>query len=977
MALRTIILTCYHVTEIECCSRRIRVAEKSKERTKMSESYAAATLLLSMAASSSLPPSKLLTSVATPVAKTITKPGPLHKEENNRNVQEHLIYVGVSLKRSEGESWGIQLFRVGEHLVVGGIQQDVMQGLVTWAWATETPPKQNGTEFRSSFGPLHATSLLQLVPGDVILSINGNTQVHSMCDTFASRLDIVAIRLESARRVAHECLRNMPHDANVHFLAAQAAFHTLEPVLMKTRTPKQCQRQLFPTLQPVARIVSDDAAPTRNPERKRSHQDIALQVSPRKDVTEPQFQKWLQVRQDQWRSDRSKKRRLFEPTSKPVAPPQHCPPQPQPGQLYHFPCQFLCFRLDRESLETPWGIHVSHHDGRFLGVGSVHDSVAARTSWAWATTSAISAELLNVKDEHSIRNIFASLPFHPSTMLQLQIGDFILSVSGHPVSSFASLVEIARFMTQVKSLTIIVLRHRIPSDMAQFAFCQGKSVTEITNLAFQSLMPVLYRSPNTVARLFHSQQVPFRLKQAAPVVIQYRNPLFQDEKGNHILYEDQGDLDVSGRASEFISSIDSESFPSWLRNRQSTWRQRWSSSLPIVSVDDEWCDDDESLIATDFWTQQGYATFDDWLSASTFKWKQSYSWNRKKRERLAKEFEEIVHYPPHGSERNENTVEQIRYWLRVRKQQWRLIRRKRQRRLELEIQSSTGHDEEANQDAKLSHNAQHSTLTSGVDTSILVGSARPAGMPRQTSGEMVVIDAFIEEQERKEQKRSPETPLDISFLFDSSLGAPDDVVAHCLEFLTPSDHTKLLFISNSTSEALKEREEVWRQLCPRRWILPRRPRKRWHEVYLTKIHDEVRAKQKWADDFLNKAADILFHQDNLTKIERLVEQGEKRVDFDINYISSVVAERNSLLNLAAIYSRAKVVRWLVETKNADIETFDRGGFTPLMNAAWSGDQKLVRYLLSRGADRTKVCHFFLFLLISYSCIEALTRLFSL
>ena len=216
------------------------------------ESHAAAALLLSMA-SSSFPSIIPLKSVSTPVSNTIIKSGPVHKEENNRNVQEHLIYVGVSLERSDaGASWGIKLFRMGEYLVVGGVQQDVLQGQVTWAWATETPPRQNGAEFRSSFGPLYHTSLLQLVPGDVILSMNGNTQVHSMWDTFASRLDIVAVRLESARRAAQEVLLSMPpNDANVHFRAAQAAFQTLEPVLMKTiRTPKQCQRQLFPPTQP-------------------------------------------------------------------------------------------------------------------------------------------------------------------------------------------------------------------------------------------------------------------------------------------------------------------------------------------------------------------------------------------------------------------------------------------------------------------------------------------------------------------------------------------------------------------------------------------------------------------------------------------------------------------------------------------------------------------------------------------------------
>jgi len=40
--------------------------------------------------------------------------------------------------------------------------------------------------------------------------------------------------------------------------------------------------------------------------------------------------------------------------------------------------------------------------------------------------------------------------------------------------------------------------------------------------------------------------------------------------------------------------------------------------------------------------------------------------------------------------------------------------------------------------------------------------------------------------------------------------------------------------------------------------------------------------------------------------------------------------------------------------SADIETADRGMFTPLMNAAYRGDKIMVRYLLIRGADRTKL-----------------------
>jgi ankyrin repeat protein len=43
---------------------------------------------------------------------------------------------------------------------------------------------------------------------------------------------------------------------------------------------------------------------------------------------------------------------------------------------------------------------------------------------------------------------------------------------------------------------------------------------------------------------------------------------------------------------------------------------------------------------------------------------------------------------------------------------------------------------------------------------------------------------------------------------------------------------------------------------------------------------------------------------------------------------------------------------LVDVKKADIETFDRGHFTPLLNAAWEGDRTLVRFFLQKGADRS-------------------------
>lgn len=51
--------------------------------------------------------------------------------------------------------------------------------------------------------------------------------------------------------------------------------------------------------------------------------------------------------------------------------------------------------------------------------------------------------------------------------------------------------------------------------------------------------------------------------------------------------------------------------------------------------------------------------------------------------------------------------------------------------------------------------------------------------------------------------------------------------------------------------------------------------------------------------------------------------------FGLSDTAGVVCERNSILNLAVIHQRHKVVHWLIEEKKADIETSDRGHFTPV------------------------------------------------
>jgi len=125
-------------------------------------------------------------------------------------------------------------------------------------------------------------------------------------------------------------------------------------------------------------------------------------------------------------------------------------------------------------------------------------------------------------------------------------------------------------------------------------------------------------------------------------------------------------------------------------------------------------------------------------------------------------------------------------------------------------------------------------------------------------------------------------------------------------------------------------------------------------MYITKIRAEEEASRKRSDDLLIKANIIIQKGDQLNKLEKLVEKATKDFEFSVNYISGVVLERNALLNMAVIDRRHKITKWLIEEKGADIESCDRGQFTPLMNAAWNGDRYATRYLLARGCDRMKV-----------------------
>jgi len=456
----------------------------------------------------------------------------------------------------------------------------------------------------------------------------------------------------------------------------------------------------------------------------------------------------------------------------------------------------------------------------------------------------------------------------------------------------------------------------------------------------------------------------------------WRNPWFEDENGVPIPFADNWEYspEDGSRAHLFLEKI--PDFGSWLQNRKAAWRtkykvykvanERWGNGEEQDDEEDPF-DRNTSSVAFDFWTPQGFASFEAWIRKRKEGWRTNYKVYRNKKRKIHEECEEVVHL---------SSSTNFDHWLQVRKNQWKVHRRKRQRLRQIREQqgeSSSSLSKNNNNSPMFGGGGEESSpstqativtpekvdlLPNKGDDEIKVAAKRRRlfTAPAVADIDMACIDDILEEEEARKKKLAERPPIDISFLFDCDK-SPDDVVIHILGFLDRKEHGKLLCINKEYSDQLKTRDEVWRQLCPSHWILPRRPRKAWHEIYIDRLRREQYDHQKRWDDLLLKCYGTICKGDQLNKIEKLVAKGEKDFGFHVNYVSPVVCERNCLLNLAVIHKRLKIVRWLLDQKGAHIESFDRGQFTPLLNAAWSGDKPMVRLLLQRGANRSKIGFF--------------------
>ena len=195
----------------------------------------------------------------------------------------------------------------------------------------------------------------------------------------------------------------------------------------------------------------------------------------------------------------------------------------------------------------------------------------------------------------------------------------------------------------------------------------------------------------------------------------------------------------------------------------------------------------------------------------------------------------------------------------------------------------------------------------------------------------------------------------LEWVFNGDINPVDDVVFHFSSFLTDLELVRICSLSSRSRKMMEGRQEFWKAKCKCLPVdLPKRPRLTWFRLYFSLLKKSYLTTLSLSNELLLKCSAVLQKGDNLIKMKKLVLGGIKSFNFDVNFTSGTVGERNSILNLSVILGRRNVARWLVTSMRANVESRDRGCFTPLLNATWNNDFGMVRFLLSNGSDRSAV-----------------------
>ena len=567
-------------------------------------------------------------------------------------------------------------------------------------------------------------------------------------------------------------------------------------------------------------------------------------------------------------------------------------PAPTSGFVSPAPMLHVGITLERSAEINSWGlVFIKENSGLAVIVRVIPPTKGGPTvTWCQITNSATRQSPTQYDDEKRLRDAGLLVPY-------VIVGDAILSINEIPISAFSNTGGLASYIREhcLGKMTIVALRHEIVWTAAQAEISRSMSQEQLVDTQAMTdrvskcvskvwrrvLAPVTGGGQHPAKRKLTSHPTTVKRQK-----ITYTKRVFRDGDKTLISF-----CNVGQRGNDMSSTVlhdfwlvnGYESFDSWHSSSKAKWARSYS-----------WHKENyvDLTVLHDFWLANGYESFDDWHSTSKTNWARSYTWHKERRNAFQSTCEKEVHLPLVTS--TPILLDEFENWLGVRKNQWRLEKRKRQRMRVLLEESKT------------------------------------------SSANDMYIDEMLEDQERLSNFEEASEPMDIMWIFDSQRGAPDDVIANMMLYLRPSEHGALLCLSYTSNYFFKQRDDMWRTLFPSHWVVPRRPRQSWCSMYITKIRAEEEASRKRSDDLLVKAHLIIDKGDQLNTFEKLIKKAEKGFLFSVNYVSGVVLERNSMLNLAVIDRRHKITKWLIEKKGADIESCDRGRFTPLMNAAWNG-----------------------------------------
>ena len=192
---------------------------------------------------------------------------------------------------------------------------------------------------------------------------------------------------------------------------------------------------------------------------------------------------------------------------------------------------------------------------------------------------------------------------------------------------------------------------------------------------------------------------------------------------------------------------------------------------------------------------------------------------------------------------------------------------------------------------------------------------------------------------------------------------PDDAIATIFRFVyCPKSLASLSLVSTRWRDAFAT-SRAWRHLCHDLGTAPRRPRKPWRDIHLDALRRKIE-QDRYTHELLLLRVTMnpkrsggkkddgagALRMDRPKKLRKLIDviDGDKKIDLDVNH-KSVTYGGRTLLGVAARLGSFGCAKELLTHWNADPNVIDHEGWSPLMEAAFRGNEGIALALLEHGA----------------------------